>query len=140
MVAQKIEDIGLKFGLWFEPEMVNKDSDLYRKHPDWILKVPDRSSSHGRFQYVLDFSRTEVVDCIYEMMEKILSEAKVSYIKWDMNRSITECYSAALPADRQGEVVQRYILGVYDLDDWLTSSSTMRRKDGQATTQMQPNG
>ncbi len=120
-LAQKIEDIGLKFGLWFEPEMVNKDSDLYRKHPDWILKVPDRSSSHGRFQYVLDFSRTEVVDCIYEMMEKILSEAKVSYIKWDMNRSITECYSAALPADRQGEVFHRYILGVYDLYERLTS-------------------
>lgn len=101
--------------------MVNKDSDLYREHPDWIIQTPNRRTSHGRFQYVLDFSRKEVVDRIYEMMAKILSEAKVSYIKWDMNRSITECYSAALPADRQGEVYHRYILGVYDLYERLTS-------------------
>lgn len=120
-LAQKIEDIGLKFGLWFEPEMVNKDSDLYRKHPGWILKTPGRSSSHGRFQYVLDFSRKEVVDCVYEMMEKILGSSKISYVKWDMNRSITECYSESLPADRQGEVYHRYILGVYDLYERLTS-------------------
>ena len=119
-IAQRIEDIGMKFGLWFEPEMVNKDSDLYRAHPDWILKTPQRRVSHGRNQYVLDFSRKEVVDHIYKMMEKILSQAKVSYIKWDMNRSITECYSSALPADRQGEIYHRYILGVYDLYERLT--------------------
>ncbi len=118
-LAEQIEELGMKFGLWFEPEMVNKNSDLYRKHPDWILSTPGRSASHGRNQYVLDFSRKEVVDCIYEMMAKILSEAKVSYIKWDMNRSITECYSAALPPERQGEVFHRYILGVYDLYDRL---------------------
>ncbi len=120
-LAQRIEDIGLKFGLWFEPEMVNKDSDLFRAHPDWILETPDRNASHGRNQYVLDFSRKEIVDCIYQMMSKILREAKVSYIKWDMNRSITECSSRALPADRQGEVFHRYILGVYDLYERLTS-------------------
>lgn len=120
-IAEKIEALGMKFGLWFEPEMVNKDSNLYRAHPDWILKTPGRTASHGRYQYVLDFSRPEVVDCIYQMMAKILSEAKVSYIKWDMNRSITECYSLALPADRQGEVFHRYILGVYDLYERLTS-------------------
>ena len=120
-LAQRIEDLGMKFGLWFEPEMVNKDSDLYREHPDWIIQAPGRRNSHGRYQYVLDFSRKEVVDRIYEMMDQILSEAKVSYIKWDMNRSITECYSAALPADRQGEVYHRYILGVYDLYERLTS-------------------
>ena len=120
-LAERIEDLGMKFGLWFEPEMVNKDSDLYRAHPDWILETPQRRASHGRNQYVLDFSRKEIVDCIYEMMAKILREAKVSYIKWDMNRSITECYSAALPADRQGEVFHRYILGVYDLYERLTS-------------------
>ena len=119
-LAQKIEDMGMKFGLWFEPEMVNKDSDLYRAHPDWILHVPGRATSHGRYQYVLDFSREEVVDCIYNMMRKILSEAKISYIKWDMNRSITECFSVALPADRQGEVFHRYILGVYSLYERLT--------------------
>lgn len=119
-IAEKIEQMGLKFGLWFEPEMANRDSDLYRAHPDWILETPGRKQSHGRFQYVLDFSRKEVVDCIYEMMAKILAEAKVSYVKWDMNRSITECYSKALPADRQGEVFHRYILGVYDLYERLT--------------------
>ena len=120
-LAEEIEGLGMQFGLWFEPEMVNKDSDLYREHPDWIIETPERHSSHGRFQYVLDFSRKEVVDKIYEMMEKILGGAKVSYVKWDMNRSITECYSSALPADRQGEVFHRYILGVYDLYDRLTS-------------------
>ncbi len=120
-LADRIEKLGMKFGLWFEPEMTNKDSDLYRAHPDWILQTPNRRQSHGRNQYVLDFSRKEVVDCIYNMMAKILSEAKVSYIKWDMNRSITECYSAALEPDRQGEVFHRYILGVYDLYERLTS-------------------
>ena len=121
-LADKIEKLGMKFGLWFEPEMVNKDSNLYREHPDWIISVPGRNESHGRYQYVLDFSRKEIVDHIYKMMAKILSEAKVSYIKWDMNRSITECFSKALPADRQGEVFHRYILGVYDLYERLTST------------------
>ena len=121
-LSERIEALGMKFGLWFEPEMVNKDSDLYRAHPDWILLTPNRSTSQGRNQYVLDFSRKEVVDCIYNMMHKILSEAKISYIKWDMNRSITECYSAAFPADRQGEIFHRYILGVYDLYERLTST------------------
>lgn len=120
-LSERIEAMGIKFGLWFEPEMANKDSNLYRTHPDWILQTPGRNTSHGRYQYVLDFSRKEVVDHIYKMMAKILSEAKVSYIKWDMNRSITECYSATLPADRQGEVFHRYILGVYDLYERLTS-------------------
>ena len=119
-LAERIEALGMKFGLWFEPEMVNKDSDLYRAHPDWIIHTPDRRTSFGRNQLVLDFSRPEVVDCIYDMMAKILLEAKVSYVKWDMNRSITEAYSAALPPDQQGEVLHRYILGVYRLYDRLT--------------------
>lgn len=121
-LSEKIEELGLKFGLWFEPEMANKDSDLYRAHPDWILSTPGRSESHGRNQYVLDFSRKEVVDCVYKMMYDILSTSKISYIKWDMNRSITECFSRALPADRQGEVFHRYILGVYDLYDRLNKA------------------
>ena len=119
-LADKIESLGMKFGLWFEPEMVNKDSELFRNHPDWILQTPGRAVSHGRFQYVLDFSRREVVDAIHEMMVKILRETKISYIKWDMNRSITECFSEAFPADRQGEIFHRYILGVYDLYERLT--------------------
>ena len=120
-LSQKIEELGMKFGLWFEPEMINKDSDLYRAHPDWMLQTPQRNASHGRYQFVLDFSRKEVVDHIYQMMAKILDESHISYIKWDMNRSITECYSAILPADRQCEVFHRYILGVYDLYERLTS-------------------
>lgn len=121
-LSRKIEALGMKFGLWFEPEMVNQDSDLYRAHPEWMLHTPGRSASHGRNQYVLDFSRLEVVEHIYRMMEKILSGSRISYIKWDMNRSISECYSTALPADRQGEVFHRYILGVYDLYERLTSA------------------
>ena len=101
-LAERIEALGMKFGLWFEPEMVNKDSDLYRAHPDWILHTPDRRTSFGRNQLVLDFSRPEVVDCIYDQMAKLLAEANISYVKWDMNRSITEPFSEALPADRQG--------------------------------------
>ena len=120
-IAGRVEGLGMKFGLWFEPEMVNEDSDLYRAHPDWVLRTPDRRASLGRNQLVLDFSRPEVVDHIHGMMAKILSEAKVSYVKWDMNRSITEAYSAALPPDRQGEVCHRYILGVYSLYERLTS-------------------
>ena len=118
-LSQEIEDIGLKFGLWFEPEMVNKDSELYRSHPDWIIQTPDRHPSHGRKQYMLDFSRKEVVDYIYEMVAKILRESKISYIKWDMNRNITECFSAGYGAERQGEIFHRYILGLYDLYDRL---------------------
>ncbi len=121
-IAQKIEDLGMKFGIWIEPEMVNENSDLYRAHPEWVLDTPNRHRCHGRYQFVLDFSRKEVVDYIYEMLAKIFSEAKVSYVKWDMNRSITECFSDALPSDRQGEVFHRYILGVYDLYERLTSS------------------
>ncbi|MDO4619379.1 MAG: alpha-galactosidase [Lachnospiraceae bacterium] len=118
-LSEKVTETGMKFGLWFEPEMVNPDSDLFRAHPDWALGIPERRASLSRHQRVLDFSRREVVDCIHEMIAKILRESKISYIKWDMNRSITECYSQALPADRQGEVFHRYILGVYDLYERL---------------------
>lgn len=118
-LAKKIHDMGLMFGLWFEPEMVNKDSDLYRQHPDYIIETPNRHASHGRKQYVLDFSRKEVVDNIYEQMVKILAESEIDYIKWDMNRNITECYSKAYPAEQQGEIMHRYMLGVYDLYERL---------------------
>ena len=111
----------MKFGLWFEPEMVNKDSDLYRAHPDWIIHTPNRKTSHCRNQYVLDFSRKEVVDYIYKAMSKILREASISYVKWDMNRYMTECYSVAKNAESQGRVMHEYILGVYDLYEKLTT-------------------
>lgn len=114
-LADKIESMGMKFGLWFEPEAVNKDSELYRKHPDWIISVPGRRASAARNEYVLDFSRKEVVDYIYSVMEEVLSSAKISYVKWDMNRYITECFSLGADAENQGKVFHRYILGVYDL-------------------------
>ena len=121
-LSHRIEELGMKFGLWIEPEMTNMNSDLYRAHPDWILHVPGRHPSECRHQYVLNYSRPEVVDYIYNMLAKILTEGKVSYIKWDMNRYITECYSVALPADQQGEVFHRYILGVYSLYERLTTN------------------
>ena len=120
-LSERIEALGMKFGLWVELEMVNKPSDLYKKHPDWILHVPGRKASHGRYQYVLDFSRKEVVDNIHDQIAKILRESKVSYIKWDMNRSLTECYSVAFPPEQQGEIFHRYVLGVYDLYNRLTT-------------------
>ena len=91
--------------------MVNKDSDLYRAHPDWILQTPGRNTSHGRYQYVLDFARKEVVDHIYGMMAKLLSESKISYIKWDMNRCMSEVYSSIHSPSSQGKVMHEYILG-----------------------------
>lgn len=112
-LAEKINDLGLKFGIWIEPEMVSKDSDLYREHPEWILCPPGRRPSPSRNQYVLDFSRSDVRDYIYEMLEKVFSESKISYVKWDMNRYLTECYSGAQQAQCQGKVLHQYILGVY---------------------------
>lgn len=120
-LAEKIDRIGLKFGLWFEPEMVNKDSDLYREHPDWIIHTPGRFQSPSRFQHVLDFSRKEVVDYIYRLMDMCLTKAKISYVKWDMNRYITECYSIGHLPEHQGKIFHQYVLGVYDLYERLIS-------------------
>ncbi|MCI9613870.1 MAG: alpha-galactosidase [Dorea sp.] len=120
-LSRKVEELGLKFGLWVELEMVNKDSDLYRAHPDWLIGVPDRFESHARHQHVLDFSRKEVVDHIYEMIAKVIRESSISYIKWDMNRYMTEPYSRNTEASQQGMVMHRYILGVYDLYTRLTT-------------------
>ena len=114
-LSRKVEELGLKFGLWIEPEMVNKNSELYRAHPDWILSTPDRFESPSRYQHVLDYSRPEVVDAIFSMLNQLLSTSKISYIKWDMNRYITECYSRAASSEEQGMVMHKYIMGVYDL-------------------------
>ncbi len=121
-LSEKIESMGLKFGLWFELEMINKDSELYRAHPDWMIQVPGRFQSPSRHQHVLDFSRQEVVDYIGDMVTELLRVSRVSYIKWDMNRYMTEPFSSALPAGRQGEFMHRYILGVYRLYERLTRS------------------
>ncbi len=121
-LSKKLKSLGLLFGLWFEPEMISKESQLFKSHPEWLIQVPDRHLSHGRFQYVLDFSRTEVIDYIYEKMAKILSESNVDYVKWDMNRNLTEIGSLSLPPNRQQELPHRYILGVYELYERLINA------------------
>lgn len=118
-LAKKITDMGLLFGLWFEPEMVNKDSNLYRSHPEWVLQTPNRHASTGRHQYVLDFSNSEVIDYIFTLMDNILSTASISYIKWDMNRCMSEVYSCKHTASNQGKVMHEYMLGVYRLYERL---------------------
>lgn len=118
-LSRKIEETGLKFGLWFEPEMTNKDSDLYRAHPDWLLADIRRNYCHSRNQYVLDFSKQEVVDYIYKQMYKVLKESVVSYVKWDMNRAFSEVFSNGNGKCYQGKVRHRYILGVYELYERL---------------------
>ncbi len=119
-LARKIRQLGLSFGLWIEPEMVNPDSDLYRAHPDWIISDPDHFACLSRNQYVLDFSRPEVVEHIYKQISAVLRESGAEYIKWDMNRCISECFSRALPAEQQGTLYHRQILGVYALYERLT--------------------
>ncbi|MBS6560551.1 MAG: alpha-galactosidase [Clostridiales bacterium] len=118
-LAKKIEELGLKFGLWFEPEMTNKDSDLFRAHPDWVLADIRRNYCHSRNQYVLDFSKEEVVEYIYQQMKKVLEEAPISYVKWDMNRSFSEVFSNGNGKAYQGKVRHKYILGVYSLYERL---------------------
>lgn len=115
-----VNRLGMKFGIWFEPEMISPDSVLYEKHPDWVIRVSDRTPARARNQYVLDFSRKEVVDGVWEMMEGVLKSANIEYVKWDANRHLTDVWSAKLPADRQGEVFHRYILGLYDFLEKLT--------------------
>ncbi len=111
---------GLDFGLWIEPEMVNEDSDLYRAHPDWAIQKIGDEPHRGRNQMVLDFSRSDVVDYIYNKMALILKNNDIAYVKWDMNRSLSDWFSSILPADRMGELAHRYVLGVYDLAKRLT--------------------
>ena len=120
-LSDAIHAMGMGFGLWIEPEMVNVDSDLYRAHPDWALTVPGRPAAFGRNQLVLDMANPEVVDHLCERFSRVLAEAGVDYVKWDMNRNMTDVYSRALPADRQLEASHRYMLGVYDLMERLTS-------------------
>lgn len=120
--ADRVHDQGMKFGLWFEPEMISVDSKLYEKHPDWMIATPGRQGTPARNQYVLDMTRQEVVDYLFEHMSAIIKQTKLDYIKWDMNRNITEMYGAKLPADQQLEFPHRYILGVYQLYARLTEA------------------
>lgn len=120
-LARRINEAGLAFGIWFEPECVNEDSELFRAHPDYAFRMPSRKPTLGRHQLILDFSRAEVRENIYNQIKAVLDSASISYVKWDFNRNITDLYSAEIPAHRQGEVLHRYMLGLYELLERLTS-------------------
>ena len=120
-LAKDINNMGLEFGLWFEPEMISPISKLYEMHPDWCIHIPGRSRSEARNQLVLDLSRKEVCDYIIETISKVLESANISYVKWDMNRNMTEVASLGLPKERQRETFHRYILGLYRVMDEITS-------------------
>ena len=117
-LARRIEALGLRFGLWIEPEMVSERSELFAAHPDWTIAIPGRPRTEGRQQLVLDLGRPEVVDHLERVLGDVL--ANVSYVKWDMNRWMTEPWSPSLAPDREGEFSHRYILGLYELYDRLT--------------------
>ena len=118
-LSAKIERMGMRFGLWFEPEMISKDSDLYRAHPDWCIHVAGRDRLEWRMQLTLDLSRPEVCDAVLEMMYQVLDNSQISYVKWDMNRSMSGVGSAGLPPERQPEVPHRYMLGLYRIMETL---------------------
>ena len=120
-IADYAHSKGLKFGLWFEPEMISIDSELYRTHPDFLMQVPGRMPSASRSQHVLDFTRLDVRQTIEKQMRKILDTIPLDYIKWDMNRSLSDIYSITLDPLRQGEVAHRYMLGLYELLEHLTT-------------------
>ena len=121
-LAEQINALGLKFGLWFEPEMVSPVSELYKAHPDWCLHIEGREKSIARDQYVLDMTRQDVRDYLFERMSAILSSANIEYVKWDFNRNLTEVGSGWLPAERRQETFHRFVLGTYELLDRLTTA------------------
>lgn len=121
-IIEKCEELGMTFGLWFEPEMISEDSDLYRAHPDWCIRQEGRPYCLGRKQLILDLSRQEVLDYLKETVGGMLAANRISYVKWDMNRHMTDAYSAALPPERQPELFHRYILNLYALLDYLTTT------------------
>lgn len=121
-LCRRLNALGMDLGLWVEPEAVSPNSDLYRAHPDWAFAVPGRQPLEIRQQYTLDFSRPEVVDGVWQQLERLLHSCPLKYLKWDMNRSLADVYSTALPASRQGEVYHRYMLGVYELQRRVTEN------------------
>ena len=116
-LVEQINDLDMKFGIWFEPEMVSEDSDLYRAHPEWAMKIPGRPEVRSRNQIALDMSRKDVQDYLIKKVNAILDDANIYYVKWDINRSLADIWSNALPPERQGEVYHRYILGLYRVMD-----------------------
>ena len=120
-LVDRVNALGLKFGIWLEPEMVSEDSDLYRTHPDWVLQIPGREPNRSRNQLVLDLSRKEVREYMKKFIDDTLSCANISYVKWDMNRSVDNVYSAADPTLSQGAIRHKYVLGLYEvMEDMLT--------------------
>ena len=120
-LSDRLHDLGLKFGLWFEPEMISPDSDLYRAHPDWCLHVDGRARAEMRNQLILDHSRKEVQDYIIESVSAVLESARIEYVKWDMNRNMTEPFSGAQTPERQKETQHRYMLGLYRVLEEITA-------------------
>ena len=120
-LVDEVNKLGLKFGIWFEPEMISPDSKLYEAHPDWAIQIPGRAGSLCRNQYVLDLTRKEVRDYAYESVASILRSANIEYVKWDMNRQLSDIGSYGLPADRQGELYHRYVLAVYEMQERLVT-------------------
>lgn len=118
-LVERIKALGMRFGIWVEPEMISEDSDLYAVHPEWAFQIPNRPPTRGRSQLVMDLTRKEVRDYIRNSLKTLLDSADISYLKWDMNRSMSDVWSSYLPADRQGEVYHRYILGLYEILEWL---------------------
>lgn len=121
-LVKDINDLGMKFGLWFEPEMISPNSNLYREHPDWCIHIENRTRSLARKQLVLDLSRDEVCDAVIKMITDVLKSAPISYVKWDMNRNITELGSPAWPPKKQKELAHRYMLGLYKILENITSN------------------
>lgn len=119
-LCKKINDLGLSFGIWVEPEMINVESNLYKKHPDWTMDIPGKNHAEGRNQRMLDLANPEVVDYMIASMSNLFASANIAYVKWDMNRIVSDCYSKYLPAKRQGETMHRYVLGLYRMLDELT--------------------
>ena len=119
-LVDEVNKLGMEFGIWVEPEMISGDSELFRKHPDWCIKIPGREPALCREQYVLDLSRKEILDYIYDSIKKVLSSANITYVKWDMNRQLTDLGSLGLKSENQGELFHRYVLAVYDMMDRLT--------------------
>ena len=120
-LVDEVNKLGMEFGIWFEPEMISPNSDLFREHPDWCIHIEGREPALCREQYVLDLSRQEVVDYIYESIKKVLSSANITYVKWDMNRQLTDLGSLALSPEKHGELFHRYMLAVYEMMDRLTT-------------------
>ena len=120
-LVDEVNKLGLKFGIWFEPEMISPDSKLYEAHPDWAIQIPGREGSLCRNQYVLDLTRKEVRDYAYESVASVLRSANIEYVKWDMNRQLSDIGSYGLPADRQGELYHRYVLAVYEMQERLVT-------------------